>query len=82
MHVPLIRYTEAKSLHLTCLRVYVRGKSDLPLYIGQIHNFYFDTTPYTLNDNVNIKSIWLDNLIDVCFWYCIETAWKMFQTVL
>ena len=35
------------------LRPDVRRKSDLPLYIGQIHAFYFDTTPYTLNDNVN-----------------------------
>ena len=42
-------------------------KSDLPLYIGQIHAFYPDTTPYTLNDNVNTKSVWLDNLIDVAF---------------
>ena len=35
------------------LRPYVRRKSDLPLFIGQIHHhaFYFDTTPYTLNDN-------------------------------
>ena len=30
----------------TNLRQYVRRKSDLPLYIGQIHAFYFDTTPY------------------------------------
>ena len=29
----------------TSLRPYVRRKSDLPLYIGQIHAFYFDTTP-------------------------------------
>ena len=33
----------------------MRRKSDLPLYIGQIHAFYFDTTPYTLNENVNTK---------------------------
>ena len=39
------------------LRPYVRRKSDLPLYIGQIHAFYFETTPYTLNDTVNTKSI-------------------------
>ena len=44
--------------------------------------FYFDTIPYTLNNNVNTKSIWLNNLIDVCLWYCIETTWAMFQTVL
>ena len=42
------------------LRPYVRRKSDLPKYIGQIHAFYFDTTPYTLNDNVNTKSVWLN----------------------
>ena len=35
----------------------VRRKSDLPLYIGQIHAFNFDTTPFTLNDNVNAKSV-------------------------
>ena len=64
------------------LRPYVRRKSDLPLYIGKIHAFYFDTTPYTLNDNVNTKSVWLNNLIDVCLQYCIETTWTMFQTVL
>ena len=39
------------------LRPYVRRKSDLPLYLGQSHAFYFDTDPYTLNDNVNTKSI-------------------------
>ena len=54
-------------LNIKQLRPYVRRKSDLPLYIGQIHAFYFDTTPYTLNDNVNTKSVWLNNLIDVCF---------------
>ena len=64
------------------LRPYVRRKSDFPLYIGQIHAFYFDTTPYTLNDNLNTKSVWLNNLIDVCLQYCIETTWTMFQTVL
>ena len=33
------------------------AKVDLPLYeyIGQIHAFYFDTTPYTMNDIVNTK---------------------------
>ena len=60
----------------------MRRKSDLPLYIGQIHAFYFDTTSYTLNDNVNTKSIWLNNSIDVCLWCCIETTWTMFQTLL
>ena len=65
-----------------CLRPYVRRKSDLPLYVGQIHAFYFDTTLYTLNDNVNTKSVWLNNLIDVCLQYCIETTWAMFQTAL
>ena len=64
------------------LRPYVRRKSDLPLYIGQINAFYFDTTPYTLKDNVNKKSVWLNNLIHVCLQYCIETTWAMFQTVL
>ena len=64
------------------LRPYVRRKSDLPLYIDQIHIFNFDTTPATLNDNVNTKSVWLNNLIDVCLQYCIETTWTMFQTVL
>ena len=54
------------------LRLYVWRKSDLPLYIGQTHAFYFDTTPYTLNDNVNTKSVRLNNLIDDCLWYCIE----------
>ena len=39
------------------LRPDVRRKSDLPLHIGQIHAFYFDTTPYTLNDDVNAKSV-------------------------
>ena len=39
------------------LRPYVRRKRDLPLYIGQIHAFYFDTTPYILNDYVNTKSV-------------------------
>ena len=39
------------------LRPYVQRKSDLPLYIGQIHAFYFNTTPYTLNDDVNTKSV-------------------------
>ena len=39
------------------LRPYVRRKSDLPLKIGQIHAFHFDTTPYTLNDNMNTKSV-------------------------
>ena len=39
------------------LRPYVRRKSDLPLYIGEINAFYFDTTPSTLNDNVNTKSV-------------------------
>ena len=39
------------------LRPYVRRKSDLPLYIGQIHDIYFDTTPVTLNDNANAKSV-------------------------
>ena len=71
----------AKCSHCN-LRLDVRRKSDLPLYIGQIHAFYFDTTPYTLNDNVNTKSVWLNNLIDVCLQYCIETTWTMFQTVL
>ena len=64
------------------LRPYVRRKSDLPLSIGQIYAFYCDTTPYTLNDNVNTKSVRLNNLIDVCLQYCIETTWTMFQTVL
>ena len=64
------------------LRQYVRRKSDLPLYIGQMYAFYFDTTPNTLNDNVNTKSVWLNNLIDVCLQYCIETTWTIFQTVL
>ena len=64
------------------LRPYVRRKSDLPLYIDQIDAFYFDTTPYTLNDNVNTKSVWLNNLIDVCLQYYIETTWTMFQAVL
>ena len=50
----------------------MRRKSDLPLYIGIIHDFYFDTTPYTLNDNVNTKSVRLNDLIDVCLQYCIE----------
>ena len=54
------------------LRLYVGRKSDFPLYIGQIQAFYFNITPYTLNDNVNTKSIWLNNMIDVCLWYCIE----------
>ena len=64
------------------LRLYVRRKGDLHLYIGQIHAFYFNTIPYTLNDNVdnmNKKLVWLNNLIDVCVWYCIETTWTMFQ---
>ena len=39
------------------LRPYVRRKSDLPLYFGQIYAFYFDTTPNTLKDNVNTKSV-------------------------
>ena len=72
-------------VHLSVLHILrpdVRRKSDLPLYIGQIHAFYFDTTPYTLNDNVNTKSVWLNNLIDVCLQYCIETTWTMFQTVI
>ena len=64
------------------LRPYVRRKSDLPLYISQIYAFYFDTTPNTLNDNVNTKSVWLNNLVDVCLQYCIETIWTMFQKVL
>ena len=64
------------------LRPYVRRKSNLPLFIGKIHAFYFDTTPYTLNDNVNTKSVWLNNLIDVCLQHCIEKTWTMFQTVL
>ena len=66
----------------SALRLYVRRKSDLPLYIAQIHAFYFDTTPCILNDNVNTKSVWLNNLLDVCLQYCIETTWTMFQTVL
>ena len=37
------------------LRPYVRCKSDLPLYIGPIHAFHFDTIPYTFNDNVKFK---------------------------
>ena len=44
------------------LRPYVRRKSDLPLYIGQIHAFYFDTTPYTLND------MWTQNQFDWIIW--------------
>ena len=44
------------------LRQYVRRKIDLPLYIGQIHAFNFDTTPYTLNDNVYRKSVWLSKI--------------------
>ena len=56
------------------LRPYVRRKSDLPLYIGQIHTFYFDTTPFTLNANRNAKSIRLNNLIDVYLQCCIETT--------
>ena len=43
-------------MYTLLLRPYVQRKSDLPLYVGQIHAFYFDTTPYTLNDNVNTKS--------------------------
>ena len=39
------------------LRPYVRRKSDLPLYIGKIHAFYLDTTPYTLTNNVNTISV-------------------------
>ena len=39
------------------LRPYVRRKIDLPLYIGHIHAFYFDTAPYSLSDNVNTKSV-------------------------
>ena len=35
------------------LRSYMRRKSDLPYNIDQSHAFNFDTTPYTLNDNVN-----------------------------
>ena len=50
---------EASSTYDTLLRPYVRRKSDLPLYIDQIQAFYFDTTPYTLNDKVNTKSVWL-----------------------
>ena len=44
--------------NLVCCRarLYVLRKSDIPLYFGQILAFYFDTTPYTLNDNVNTKS--------------------------
>ena len=37
------------------LRLYVRRKSGLHLHIDQIHAFYFDTTTYTLNDNVKTK---------------------------
>ena len=44
--------------------------------------FYFDTIPlYTLSVNANTKSVSLDNLIEVCLWYCIETTWTMFLTV-
>ena len=52
----IIRYI--KIMHrLEYLRPYVRRKSDLPVYIGQIYAFYFDSTPYTLNDNVNTKLV-------------------------
>ena len=43
--------------------LYVCCKSDIPLHICQIHAFYFDTTPYTmytLRDNVNTRSVWLN----------------------
>ena len=63
------------------LRLYVLRKSDLPLHIGQIHAFYFDTTLYSWIDDVNTKSDWLNNLIDVCIWYCIETTCTTLQTV-
>ena len=64
-----------------CLRLYVRRKSDLPLHIGQIQAFYFETTPYSWSDNVNTTSVWLKNLIDVCLLYCIESTWTTLQTV-
>ena len=55
-----IKFSYFKNIYIfsisSRLRLYVRRKSDLPLYIDQIHAFYFDTTPYTLNDNVNTKS--------------------------
>ena len=43
-------------VHASVLRSYVWRKSDLPLYIGKIPAFYFDTTPCNLSDNVNTKS--------------------------
>ena len=60
------------TVHLTkgffvCLRLYKLRKSDLPLHIGQIHAFHCDTS-----DNVSTKSVWWNNLIHVCLWYCIE----------
>ena len=63
------------------LMLYVQRKSDLPLHIGQIHAFYFDTTLYSWIDDVNTKSVRLNNLIDVCLWYCIETTCTTLQTV-
>ena len=69
-----MHYSLSIPLTILALRSYVRGKSDLPLYIGEIHDFYFDTTPYTLNDNVNTKSVLLKSLIDACLQYCIETT--------
>ena len=60
----------------------MRRKSDLPLYIVKSMLFILTQPLIYSNDNVNTKSIWLNNLIDVCLWYCIETTWTMFQTVL
>ena len=59
--------------------LYVRRKSVLPLHICRLHAFYFDTTLYSWSDNVNIKSVWLNNLIDVC--NCVETTCTTLQTV-
>ena len=65
---------------------YVRRKNDLPLYIGQIHAFYLDTTPYTLNDNVNTKSVWLNPAQNILIrsglfhtWFTPETCLKCMQ---
>ena len=50
-------------------------------YVALWASCYFDTTLYSWIDDVNTKSVWLNNLIDVCLWYCIETTCTTLQTV-
>ena len=58
--------------HLLCLKAVCAAQKWPPFVYGLVYAFYFDPTPYTLNYNVNTKSIWLNNLIESTFGFVLK----------